>query len=53
MKSIQAFLPGRPARVEDVHADVLVVEHRVAGPEQVDDAEQVPLELLGEDACSC
>src|SRR6266498_3223625 len=43
-------LAGRPARVEDVHPHVLVEEHGVAGAEEVDHAEQVPLELLGEHA---
>ena len=29
--------------------DVLVVQHRVAGGQQVDEAEEMPLQLLGED----
>src|SRR5262245_41206333 len=40
--------PRRPGRVEDVDADVLVVEHRVPGRHHVADGEQVPLHLLHE-----
>src|SRR5712691_313113 len=43
------LLAHRPPRVDDVHPHVLVVEHGVPGGQHVDDAEEVPLELLQPD----
>src|SRR5439155_1333988 len=43
------LLARRLLRVPDVHAHVLVVENCVAGRQKVDEAKEMPLELLDED----
>src|SRR5713226_4087668 len=40
------LLPRGPTRIDDIHSHVLVPEHGVAGGQQIDHAEEMPLQLL-------